>query len=317
MGVRYFLLLQNINNFSNHLKSTHLMKNDQYFPHYVNTRNDVRIMKLIDGEGATGYAMYWAILEYLRTQDHYIGWTTAIKNIGRFIRVRNDKALRVLNDYGLFVVEGDSFYSVDLIKSMQPLERKRAQREKGVKSSKKEENTSGDDDYMSEFEAILSGIPYNSLKSSKSLSKENKNKEKIDISSSASSEDISSIKVNYKADDNNGDGGGETVAANYSDTLSWKGYIDAAARDQKWLELIKAPCMLDSYWMANFHKVKELFKMHVMVLGKEGEVLSTNDAKRYFRFFLKPGGHTRRWVEEQLSLPEEKSVLSLLKKKRI
>ena len=102
------------------------MKNDQYIPHGVSTRSCSQVINLIEAEGAAGYGFYWAVLEYLRAQPHYTGDVRAIKHIARQMKVRSDKALRVLNDYDLFVVDHLVFYSPMLVEKMLPLERKRA-----------------------------------------------------------------------------------------------------------------------------------------------------------------------------------------------
>ena len=102
------------------------MKNDQYFPHEVSTRSNSQVINLIEAEGAAGYGFYWALLEYLRAQDHYTGDIRVIKSIARQMKIRIDKATRILNDYELFVVENTLFSSPMLIEKMLPLERKRA-----------------------------------------------------------------------------------------------------------------------------------------------------------------------------------------------
>ena len=102
------------------------MKNDQYFPHEVSTRSNSQVINLIEAEGAAGYGFYWALLEYLRAQEHYTGDIRVIKSIARQMKIRIDKATRILNDYELFVVENTLFSSPMLIEKMLPLERKRA-----------------------------------------------------------------------------------------------------------------------------------------------------------------------------------------------
>ena len=49
------------------------MKRDQYIPHEVSMRNTSEVMNLIENEGMTGYGIYWALMEYLRVQDDYVG----------------------------------------------------------------------------------------------------------------------------------------------------------------------------------------------------------------------------------------------------
>ena len=49
------------------------MKKDQYIPHEVSTRTCSQVINLIETEGCAGYGIYWALLEYLRVQENYIG----------------------------------------------------------------------------------------------------------------------------------------------------------------------------------------------------------------------------------------------------
>lgn len=102
------------------------MKYIQYFPHDVETRHDSGVMQLIEAEGAAGYGFYWVLIEYLRMQNNYVGYVSALQTLGRQIKIRLPRATRVLYDYGLFVIEGDRFYSPMLMEGMVPLEEKRA-----------------------------------------------------------------------------------------------------------------------------------------------------------------------------------------------
>ena len=142
------------------------MKIEIYFPHDVHMRNRPEVVSLIEAESGSGYGAYWAILEYLRTQEGYIGDIRAIKGIARHVKVRLDKATRVLNDYGLFVIEGNSFYSPFLIEAMKPLEQKRARRK-----------TKQNDESSFQNEDDVFQVSSNDLKINASLYKENKIKE--------------------------------------------------------------------------------------------------------------------------------------------
>lgn len=102
------------------------MRYIQYFPHDVETRHDSGVMQLIEAEGAAGYGFYWVLIEYLRMQNNYVGYVSALQTLGRQIKIRLPRATRVLYDYGLFVIEGDRFYSPMLMEGMAPLEEKRA-----------------------------------------------------------------------------------------------------------------------------------------------------------------------------------------------
>ena len=100
------------------------MKNHNFIPHAANTRSRSQVINLIEAEGAAGYGFYWALLEYLRVQKHYIGDIRSIKNIARQMKVRIDKALRILNNYGLFIVEEVDFHSPFLDEKMSLMKRK-------------------------------------------------------------------------------------------------------------------------------------------------------------------------------------------------
>ena len=154
------------------------MKNDQYIPHEVSMRSNSQVINLIEAEGAAGYGFYWALLEYLRAQNHYTGDIRAIKNIARQMKIRIDKAIRVLNDYGLFVVENTLFSSPMLVEKMRPLERKRAK-------------------VCPENDVSVSEVSCNSLEINDASFKEEKRieeKKKEEITTSSSKEDAAAVE---------------------------------------------------------------------------------------------------------------------------
>ena len=120
------------------------MKNYDFIPHAANMRSSSQVIILIEAEGAAGYGFYWALLEYLRAQKHYTGDIRAIKNIARQMKIRIDKALRILNDYGLFIVENIDFHSPFLDDKMSLMKRKC-----NKPCQKKAENVSKNDETLS------------------------------------------------------------------------------------------------------------------------------------------------------------------------
>ena len=94
------------------------MKKDQYIPHDVGMRSNSDVFHMVESEGAAGYGLYWGIMEYLRSQNNYRGDIRAIKGIARQLKCRADKAVRVLEEYGLFVIENETFYSPHLIENL-------------------------------------------------------------------------------------------------------------------------------------------------------------------------------------------------------
>ena len=102
------------------------MKNYDFIPHAANMRSSSQVLHLIEAEGAAGYGFYWVLLEYLREQPHYTGDIRAIKNIARQMKVRLDKATRILNNYGLFILEDTRFRSPYLDEKLRNMKPKRS-----------------------------------------------------------------------------------------------------------------------------------------------------------------------------------------------
>ena len=67
------------------------MKKDQYIPHEVSMRNTTEVMNLIESEGMAGYGIYWALMEYLRVQDGYVGDLQALAPLKRQLKIRQSK----------------------------------------------------------------------------------------------------------------------------------------------------------------------------------------------------------------------------------
>ena len=74
-------------------------------------------------------------MEYLRTQDGYIGKTVAVKTIARQMRTKPYKVDSVLRNYDLFVVDEKTFRSAKLEKVMKPLDDKRKAMDARCKST--------------------------------------------------------------------------------------------------------------------------------------------------------------------------------------
>lgn len=98
---------------------------DSYFPHEATTSSDLRMIKLIDTLGAQGYGAYWFIMEHLRLQHDYISSVEILGYLARQIKCKKELIRRLISEFGLFVIEGNCFFSTDLIARMEPLEEKR------------------------------------------------------------------------------------------------------------------------------------------------------------------------------------------------
>ncbi len=115
------------------------MKKDQYIPHEVSIRSTTEVMNLIEHEGPAGYGIYWALMEYLRTQDDYTGDVRVLRTMARQLKTKLAKVEAVLKNYGLFTLTDFTFRSTKLEVMMRPLENKRKAMEKQNESKPKAE----------------------------------------------------------------------------------------------------------------------------------------------------------------------------------
>ena len=249
------------------------MKKDQYIPHEVSMRTTSEVMKLIEKEGMTGYGIYWAVMEYLRAQDNYVGDIGAMKHLSRQLKTSIDRLMRILKNYGLFEVTDFTFQSRKLNSVMKPLEDKRKAMEK----------RSCDDRRATILRETRNPLETNT---DISLSKVKKSKEENTPSISSSSAEAAGKTIKY--------------------TPAWEQYVDSLQQEEQWKELMAMRTGLKKDFYKFFTRIVENFKQHVCLLGNEGRILSPSDAKHYFCFYLDPGSVTFKKLWEELHKPIDK-----------
>ena len=253
------------------------MKKDQYIPHEVSMRNTTEVMNLIENEGMAGYGIYWALLEYLRTQDDYVGDLRVLKSLARQLKTKLAKIESVLNGYGLFIVTDYTFRSRKLESAMKPLEDKRKAMSK-QNVGKAEANQKQNEVKPKEE---CNQVPCNSLKTNTEMVlskvKESKVKKSKEITSSLS-----------------------------SSLPAWEQYVDELQQEEQWKELMAMRTGLKQQFYTLYPRIVENFKQHVRLLGNEGRILSPSDAKHYFCFFLEPGSVTFKRLVAELQKPVDK-----------
>lgn len=250
------------------------MKKDQYFPHEANLRQTSEFMHLIEKEGMAGYGIYWGIIEYLRSQDNYIGDLRVLKSLSAQMRTSTTRLLRILKNYGLFELTDYTFQSSRLITLMKPLESKRKLMDK---------RSSNDD------ETINLRNRRNSLETNTTSVTVKKSKEKKSKENTSSAEEVAAV-----------------VAAPLSCKLPWEEYVDELDKEQQWKEIMAMRTGLKMEFFSLYPRIVECFKNHVRALGKERSILSSSDAKQYFCFFLAPGSNTYQRLMAQLKQPSDK-----------
>lgn len=92
-----------------------------YFSHDSNAQNDEKIINMRMDHGPAGYGVYWMIVERLRDADGYR--LTANYKALAFAMMCDEALVRsVVEDYGLFVVEGGKFCSESLMRRMDKMD---------------------------------------------------------------------------------------------------------------------------------------------------------------------------------------------------
>ena len=98
------------------------MKDAYYFSHDSNARNDQRLMKVRMKYGMEGYGIYFGIIEILREQSDYTLTFSDLDSISFDLRVERNIIDDIVENFDLFEIEEDSFYSKSLKKRMEKLD---------------------------------------------------------------------------------------------------------------------------------------------------------------------------------------------------
>lgn len=99
------------------------MKESFYFSHDYNARNDNKIKKLIAKLGYEAYGIYWALIEELYNNENRLDLDYEVLSFS--LRVDEDKLKTIINDFELFVVKENYFYSKSAEKRIAEREKKR------------------------------------------------------------------------------------------------------------------------------------------------------------------------------------------------
>ena len=213
------------------------MKKDQYIPHEVSMRSTTEVMNLIEKEGMAGYGIYWAIMEYLRTQDDYTGDVRVLRTLARQLKTKLCKVESVLHNYGLFTLTDFTFRSIKLDAMMRPLENKRKAMEKQNESkSNAERNQNECNSLEIKDGSFLSKVKESKVKESK-------------VSSSKEDDVVAAVPV----------------------SLAWERYVDELAKEQTWIELMAMRSGLGEGFVHRFGEVLKHFKQHIQLVQERQE----------------------------------------------
>ena len=248
------------------------MKKDQYIPHEVSMRNTTEVMNLIESEGMAGYGIYWALMEYLRVQDGYVGDLQALASLKRQLKIRQSKLDRVLHGFGLFVCHGNTFYSPKLNEVMKPFEDRRTRIE-AYKRKKEKENSLEINEVNAEKRDIVS----------------------FEVKGKGEGKEETTSSLNKKDGD-----AGKSLA---TPLLSWERHVNELRNEQSWIEIMAMRSGLGKVFVQRFDEVLQAFKEHVQSIAHESHIDSPSEAKKYFCFFNTPGSATFKRIAAMLQKP--------------
>lgn len=164
------------------------MKDTYYFSHDYNSRNDHKIKKLISKYGYAGYGLFWAIIEDLYNNANAL--QTDYETIAFDLRTSKDTIESIINDFDLFVIEGDKFGSLSVERRLEERDNKSS---KARESAYKRWNKNKDN-----ANALQTDSECNAIKESKE--KENKVNDRIETFKTKvySYNNIHSVDMLYK-----------------------------------------------------------------------------------------------------------------------
>ncbi len=289
------------------------MKSELYFKHDGDAMRDSKLSKLLlCKNGPTLYGLFWLIIEFLFELENCLGSFDLLKMRARALGVPESTLRKVVTDFGLFVIDGDTFYSKGLVVRVKEIEEKRAQRkQKDVQktcSHKLNENPIHQDDN----DIPLSGehtIPEQSLQEQtipeQSIPEQSLPENKKESTTTSSSKPSSSSPPEKK----DCSAGGVIEFANFylveneqplRAVVDWEKCVEEAFSSQAWFEQVGMKSHLGENFRDNPQIVKRLFKEHVMIQGNESAIRDLRQAKNYFANMMQPGSKTCEYLGERL-----------------
>lgn len=129
-----------------------MAKDAYYFSHDSNAKDDPKCVLMIEQLGLEGYGIYWVLIEMLRDQPNYKYPLALIPAISRRYNTTSEKMKTVVNNYGLFEIDDNDFFSLSLLERMEHLDHKRKVASfAGKKSAEKRLLNAGSTDVQQAF----------------------------------------------------------------------------------------------------------------------------------------------------------------------
>jgi len=95
-----------------------MKKEAYYFSHDANAKDDVKILQLRMEMGWEGYGLFWALIEMLRNESEF-RMLKHYKSIAFALHTHEDSIKKLINDFDLFQLDEQYFWSESLLKRME------------------------------------------------------------------------------------------------------------------------------------------------------------------------------------------------------
>lgn len=109
-----------------------MKENTFYFTHDFNAQNDEKVESMIFRLGWESYGLFWALIEKL-AQDPNHRLKKEYDRISNVLRTTENLIKRIVEDFGLFVVDLEFFYSERLIRHFEKREEKSQKAKDSIK----------------------------------------------------------------------------------------------------------------------------------------------------------------------------------------
>jgi len=152
-----------------------MAKDTFYFTHDYNARNDIKIKRLLSKCGYEGYGIFWALIEDLYNNTNVL--RLDYETLAFDLRCDIELVKSIINDFDLFVIEGDIFGSHSVESR---LEARNAKSEKARESVLKRWNKVENDTNVLQTQNDSNTIKESKVKEKKEI-KIKEHKENIEI----------------------------------------------------------------------------------------------------------------------------------------
>ncbi len=161
-----------------------MKKINNYFSHDYHARDDTKLKKLRMAMKMEGIGIYWCIVEFLYENDGYLTLDDDVEMLVYELRIDKKKLLKVIENFDLFKISDNRFYSPSVLKRLEIIEDKsKSQSEKAkkrwAKAREKQQTDSRAEGMQDVCRGITTALPQESNSTTTGmLKKDNKRKEK-------------------------------------------------------------------------------------------------------------------------------------------